>query len=280
MSVDPLVYMPVNRWSEIKLAFKSDWPRSISGYLVLETQELISKSGIDYGFKVYCPFGNVNNGIVALNIKNGYYEVIIQCSKDDTSELEDALRKTNIIDWRRCNQVPYAPLHIVDCVERLYKAKNLKIDHISTTVTYILDNKETPYDVSLPPGFTFDLLTLDSVKLVNDNWPHKYPGSEWYYEMLTKAKLGYGLYNGEELIAWVYIKEMGALGHLYTLDKHRRKGYGELVLKLISNMFLQDKKYTVAFCSEGNSSAANLYTKLGFKLFHELHWCNRYVDVL
>lgn len=69
MSVDPLVFMPLDRWSELKSAFKRDWPRSVSGYLVLETGEFIFKSGIDYGFKVYCPFGNVNNGIVALNIK-------------------------------------------------------------------------------------------------------------------------------------------------------------------------------------------------------------------
>ncbi|XP_039759589.1 uncharacterized protein LOC120633448 [Pararge aegeria] len=146
MSVDPLIFMPVDRWSELKLAFKSDWPRSISGYLVLETQEFILKSGIDYGFKVYCPYGNVNNGIVALNIKNGYYEVIIQCPIDDTGELEDALRKTNIIDWRRC-RVPYAPQHILDCIKRLYLEKELKIYDISTTRTFILGNEVPLYDV-------------------------------------------------------------------------------------------------------------------------------------
>lgn len=135
-------------------------------------------------------------------------------------------------------------------------------------------NRSSFFFFRLPEGLSFDFLSLDSVKLVNDNWPHKFPGSQWYYELLTKAKLGYGLYDGKELIAWVFIKEMGALGHLYTLDKHRRKGYGEMVLKLISNIHLRDKKYTVAFCTAGNSTAAHLYKKLGFQECHELHWCN------
>ncbi|XP_034835431.1 uncharacterized protein [Maniola hyperantus] len=275
MSCDPLVFMPVDRWSELKLAYKSDWPRSLSGYLVLDTQEYILKSGIDYGFRVYCPFGNVNNGIVALNVKNKFYEVIIQCPSDDIRKLEEALRTTSIIDWERCNQVPYTPEHVRDCVQRLFLEKNLKLTNINTTVTYILDSQAPPYDVRLPPGFSFNLLTPDCAQMVNDKWPHKHPGSEWYYDLLTKAKLGYGLYNGEELIAWVFIKEMGALGHLFTLESHRRKGYGKLVLKLISNMRLKDKKCTVAFCSVGNMNAANLYSKLGFKRVHELHWCNR-----
>ncbi|XP_023946824.2 uncharacterized protein LOC112052118 [Bicyclus anynana] len=279
MLTDPLVYMPVDRWSDLKAAFKADWPRSVSGYLVLETQEHILSSGIDYGFKVYCPFGNVNNGIVALNIKKTYYEVIIQCPTDDTRELEDALSTTKIIDWKRCNQIPFAPRHVMDCVKRLLTQNNLSIEGITMTQTFILDNEAAPYDVRLPPGFSFDLLTLDAVEAINECWPHKYPGSQWYYELLTKAKLGYGLYNGNELISWVYIKEMGALGHLYTMEKHRRKGYGELVLKLISNVLLKDKKYTVAFCTEGNSVAANMYMKLGFQLFHELYWCNKHYNI-
>lgn len=72
VSEDPLVFLPVEKWSELKSVFKSDWPRSICGLLLLEAQESLLKSmasRVDYGFKVYCPYGNVNNGMVALNIK-------------------------------------------------------------------------------------------------------------------------------------------------------------------------------------------------------------------
>ncbi|XP_039759474.1 glycine N-acyltransferase-like protein 3 [Pararge aegeria] len=277
MSDEPLVFTPVDRWSELKSVFKSDWPRSILGVLLLENQESLLKSGVDYGFKVYCPFGDVNNGMVALNIKDKYYDVIIQCPKDDTRELEEALKTTSIVDWKKCDQIPVLPKHVMDCVKRLYSEKNLKIEpivHITRADTFVLDKEASPYDVRLPPGHTFEFLSLDSVPLVNETWPHKYPGSEWYYEFLIKAKLGFGLYNGKELIAWVFLREIGCLGHLYTLEKHRRKGYGELVLKLISNKLLKDKKYTVAYCAAYNTNGANLYKKLGFKNLLEMDWCN------
>lgn len=69
MSEDPLVYLPVERWGELKAVFKSDWPRSISGFTILENIEYILQQGIDYGFKVYCPYGEPSNGMVAFNRK-------------------------------------------------------------------------------------------------------------------------------------------------------------------------------------------------------------------
>ncbi|CAH2241972.1 jg9088 [Pararge aegeria aegeria] len=165
MSVEPLVFMPVDSWVELKSVLKSDWPRSILGVLVLENQESLLKSGVVYDFKVYCPFGDVNNGMVALNIKGTYYDVIIQCPKDDTRVLEEALKSTNIVDWKKCEQIPALPKHILDCVRRLYSAKNLKIDpieNISRADTFVLDKGALPFDVRLPLGHSFKLLSLDS----------------------------------------------------------------------------------------------------------------------
>ncbi|XP_034835430.1 uncharacterized protein [Maniola hyperantus] len=282
MFVEPLVFIPVDRWSELKSVLKSDWPRSILGLLTLEKQEFLLKSGIEYGFKVYCPFGDINNGMVALNIKNTYHDIIIQCPQDDTRKLEEAMRTTKIIDWRKCDQIPAVPRHVTDCVYRLYSENNLKIDPVGNLTianTFVLDKDAPLYDARLPPAFSFEFLTLDSIPLVNKTWPHKYPGSEFFFELLIKAKLGYGLYNGKELLAWVFVREIGALGHLYTLEKHRRKGYGGLVLKLISNIQLKDNKYTVAYCAAYNTNAENMYKKLGFKNLIALDWIDRLGEI-
>ncbi|CAH2089359.1 unnamed protein product [Euphydryas editha] len=256
MCTEPLQLIPRERWGELKTVAQSDWPRSISILTLLETEEDILKHGIEYGFKVYCPNGNVNNGIVALNVKNSLYEVIILCPHDDTSELEKSLRKTALIDWSKTMEVPFAPKNVADCVKRITNEKKLKLDHCTKTQTYLLDKDSPLFDVSLAPDLTFELLSLDYVDITNTTWPHKFPGSEWYFELLIKAKLGYGLFKAGELVAWSFIKEMGALGHLYTLENHRRKGYGELVLKLISNVLLKEKKYVYAFCVAGNTKAS------------------------
>lgn len=69
MSQEPLKLLPLEKWSDLEREFKADWPRGISGYTALETQRVLIENGYDYGFKVYCPFGDVRNGMVALNIK-------------------------------------------------------------------------------------------------------------------------------------------------------------------------------------------------------------------
>ncbi|XP_046970299.1 uncharacterized protein LOC124537480 [Vanessa cardui] len=274
MCTEPLHLMPIKKWRDLKSAALSDWPRSISMYTLLETEEHILELGIDYGLKVYSPYGDVNNGIVAINVKNKFYEVIIQCPKDDTTELEKALRTTTLIDWTQPIEVPFAPIHVSECLKIIIYDKNCKIDHITMTQTFLLHKDSPLFDISLDPEFSFKLLTLDCVKLVNSVWPHKTPGSEWYFELLIKANLGYGLFKSGELVAWSFIKEMGALGHLYTLENHRRKGYGELVLKLISNILLKDNKHVYAYCIAGNIKAGNLYKKLGFDSVLDVHWCN------
>ena len=91
--------------------------------------------------------------------------------------------------------------------------------------------------------------------------------------MLIKANLGYGLFCKSELLAWTFVKEMGALGHLYTVEKHRRKGYGDLVVKLISNVLLENNKCVFAFCVQGNANAGALYKKLRFISVVDVEWC-------
>ncbi|XP_072942578.1 glycine N-acyltransferase-like protein 3 [Epargyreus clarus] len=273
MVEEPLQLLPVEKWSELEDVFKADWPRSISGFTVLEREKYMLQCGLDYGFKVYCPFGDVNNGMVAMNIKKTFHEVIVQCARDDTSKLEEALKTTNIIDWTKEIEVPFAPKHVMSCVKRVIEYKRLVIHHISTTTTYMLDKTSPLFNVTLPKGFSFDYLSLDHLDLLDSTWPHRYPGSDFYFEILIKCKMGYGLFRDGKLISWVLIKEMGALLHLYTLQEERRKGYGELVLKLMSDVLRKDGKYVVAFCVAGNENAAKLYQKLNFQATGDSDWC-------
>ncbi|CAH0724302.1 unnamed protein product, partial [Brenthis ino] len=147
MCADSLKLIPIEKWEEIKSAFKCDLPRSLTVIGALETQEYIYKLYLDYGFKVFCPFGDVNNGIVALNVKSTYYEVIIESPKDDTTVLCEALRQTKFIDWTKNIEVPFSPAHIMACVKKNINEKNLKIDHIKMIETFLLDTKSPLFNV-------------------------------------------------------------------------------------------------------------------------------------
>lgn len=69
MCEEPLQLLPVERWPALKAAFKEDCPRSISGYGVLDIEEIIIKNGADYGFKAFVPYGDLSNGLVGINVK-------------------------------------------------------------------------------------------------------------------------------------------------------------------------------------------------------------------
>ncbi|XP_041984316.1 uncharacterized protein LOC121736912 [Aricia agestis] len=271
MESDSLQVLPVDQWHKLKDVLRRRWPQHVSGYTALDTMEVIVQRGCDYAFTVYCPFGDVGNGMVAVNNKEGLIEYIIQCPKDKTDVLEKAMRTTNILNHPKF-EVPFVSEHVMDVVGRIIKEEwNAKVDYVCTTETYLL-NRSTPFDVELPPDFVFKHMTLDYIELVDSVWPHRYDKSKWYFELLTKAKLGYGLFHKDELLAWVYIKEMGALGHLYTLEKHRRKGYAELIVKLIANILMEQGKTTFAFCVVGNTTAKNMYIKLGFDSVEDVTW--------
>ena len=125
---------------------------------------------------------------------------------------------------------------------------------------------------SLPTGGTFDLLKKESIDLLDSTWPHNYPGSPKYFELLIENKYGYGLYVNNALTCWCIINESGNLLHLYTVKEHRQKGYAELVLKLVSNVLIKDGKVVCAYCLEDNYNAINLYKKAGFARSERVAW--------
>ncbi|XP_049876671.1 uncharacterized protein LOC126374206 [Pectinophora gossypiella] len=273
MQQDSLVRLSVEKWSNLQEAFMTDWPRGISGYTILDTQRRWLKEGFDYGFKVFCPFGDLWSGMVAINEKDAFYEIVIQCPRNDTSKLEEALKTTNVIDWQRNIIIPFAPSHIIESVKKIAEDVNVDIELILPSNSFILDKQSPQFDVSLPSSITFGLLTPKHVELVDSTWPHRYPGSTWYFQLLVKTRSGFGLFKDQDLVSWVFINEAGTLGHMYTLEDHRRKSYGELLLKLVSNVLLKEWKDVFAFSVKGNESACNLYRKVGFKNFDGVAWC-------
>ncbi|KAJ8717136.1 hypothetical protein PYW08_005535 [Mythimna loreyi] len=278
MSQEPLQIIPPEKWGELQSAFKKDWPRGAPAHSVLAMQKLWVNRGIDYEFKVYCPFGDVQNGMVAVNEKNACYEVIIQCPNDNVENLYNALRETKIIDWKKSPLIPYAPSHIIKLIKTLLEDKNIseavEIELILPAATFILETKIPYDDVKLPTGITFELLTKKYVDIVDTTWPLRYPSSSTYFELLINNKCGYGLFQNNALICWLFVNESGDLTHLYTVKEHRQKGYAELLLKLVCNVLIEDGLMVTSYCLKDNYSAMKLHNKVGFTEIGDVDWCH------
>lgn len=115
---------------------------------------------------------------------------------------------------------------------------------------------------------------MEHLDLVDSTWPHRYQNSSWYFKLLIDTNSGYGLFHKNELITWVFMKETGALQHLFTVEDHRKKGCAEMLLKIASKVWLKEGKAVFAFCYKDNVNACNVYRKLGFVRTEPIAWCH------
>ncbi|KAJ0174239.1 hypothetical protein K1T71_010385 [Dendrolimus kikuchii] len=269
---DPLRLLPIEKWVDLQGAFKSEWPRGITGYKVLETQRAWIEKGYQNGCKMYCPYGDIWNGFVAINIKQEQYEVIIQCPTEDTSKLEEALNLTKLVDWTKIVVVPFAPPKIIRCVKSLISRLNMEITLEIPCFCFVLDRSNSLYDISIPPEITFGFAKREHIDLFDSTWPHRYPSSSWFFEQMIQMDSGYALYKNNNPISWLFTSSTGMLTHLYVVEEERNKGYAQLIMKLVSNNILKDNKDVLVFCLERNTKSYNLLIKLGLKQINRVSW--------
>lgn len=59
-----------------------------------------------------------------------FNEVIIHCREDNTSQLEEALLSTKIIDWSKGLVVPYLPDYMVALIQRVAKKLGMELEDV------------------------------------------------------------------------------------------------------------------------------------------------------
>ncbi|KAM3960297.1 uncharacterized protein ACR2FA_005595 [Aphomia sociella] len=274
MDDEPLQLWPLEKWDELEAALNTNSPHTIPGYIMLDHQRDWSNLGVDHEFKVYCPYADARNGTVAINDKQACYEIIIQCSKDKTEKIVEALKNTKIINWKRTIIIlPFTTDYTFECIKSILDDLDLELYERIPSLLFYLNKHTPPYqDVSLPPGISFDLLTEEHIDLVDSCWPHRYPGSTWYFELLIKAKAGYGFFENGKLISWMFINELGVITHVYTIELYRKRGLAEILLKKVCNIRLNENKDLLVYCVATNTVARYIYNKMGFLMYDQLSW--------
>lgn len=61
----------------------------------------------------------------------------MQCPQDDTEKLEEALRRTTLIDWQKYIIIPFTPYHVVHSIQRAL-GENLELETLKSN-TFIYD---------------------------------------------------------------------------------------------------------------------------------------------
>ncbi|KFB42260.1 hypothetical protein ZHAS_00009939 [Anopheles sinensis] len=218
---DRLVKIPTGDWMEWRDLYKTDWPRHEVSYNLIQNYIDWLEQGAE--LKEFTALSL--NGEWA---KDGTYidrhEMFIYTLD---GRLESLRRALLLLDWTRSyliNMGLYRSL-LMD----IYQLFNLDILFDMHTYIYYLPHEDaSKLEVDVPDGFKFGPLKPDDAIFINDEWPHKYPGSELFIERLITRNLNLALFDGDgNLMAWCMRVQNGAMAMLGVAQT--RRGYGSMM---------------------------------------------------
>lgn len=68
-----------------------------------------------------------------------------------------------------------------------------------------------------------------------------------------------------QLVSWIVSSEIGLLFHLYTLEEHRGKGLGSIVVEDITEKLLVKGITPVSYIFADNAPSSIIFTKCGYE---------------
>ncbi|CAK1550768.1 unnamed protein product [Leptosia nina] len=262
--MESLVKIESSNWSLLQDIFRENWPRYVVPYMLLDTHIRYPELTKLFQLKVYCPYGNFSNGIVAIKNYETSQDLIIY-PLNNTSAMEECLRTTKLINWDKPIEIQSTTEEVLQMIMRLCSKLKIKISTKEKVFTQYLDTDTKIFtEVRLPVDTYVGQLVPKHLGLVNSAWPYKYSWSQKFFKCLMNNGLTYALYSMDhEPLAWITYE--GVLTHLHCVPEHRNKGYAEFITKHAINCVLDSVKHIVAYNVETNVKSQKLFSKLGFK---------------
>ena len=141
-------------------------------------------------------------------------------------------------------------------------------DWIMTTDRYILNN-----------SISINFPKRDTVKLDKSFAPVIYDKSDYknylsieYVEDRLIRDISAGILMNNQLVAWGFTHDDGALGFLHVLEGYRNKGYGMDILSGLIQMREKANKTIFANIVPDNTASKKLVNKIGFTMDRKVSW--------
>ncbi|XP_014294516.1 uncharacterized protein [Halyomorpha halys] len=126
--------------------------------------------------------------------------------------------------------------------------------------------------VHLPEGVEIRQLSPEHAEIIDNEWPHKSPGSKEVIARQIMFNFGLGLFRGDDLLSWAVHFFYGGIGAVQTLESERRKGYGKAVVEAITKKLGEMQNDVHLNVVEGNESAEAFFKSLGFRFAFHSQW--------
>ena len=124
----------------------------------------------------------------------------------------------------------------------------------------------------LESGFRLDVLTEENVAFIFENSKYSEFTSPAYIKHRIQQGIGFGIYDGNELLAWVLTHDDGAIGFLNVLEKYRRRGFGQVLTTEIIEAVRGLGQVPFVCIEKDNHKSLSLAKKLGYVPSREIAW--------
>uniref|UniRef100_UPI00398E8AB6 glycine N-acyltransferase-like protein 3 isoform X1 n=1 Tax=Pristiophorus japonicus TaxID=55135 RepID=UPI00398E8AB6 len=189
-------------------------------------------------------------------------------SKDQNS-LRRLLMDDNVVDWTTCFMFGGIDTSYFELVRDVAACKKFTVSFSNTCYAMILEDPKDLVDIiseRADVASRISHLDLTHAQIVSRNWKF---GNDTSLEFIENVIANFPNYcildETDNPVSWLLSYNYGAMGLLYTLPEHRRKGYAKLLVATMVKT-LQNLGYPIyCFIEEENDKSYQLFEKLGFK---------------
>ncbi|XP_034472645.1 uncharacterized protein LOC117780291 isoform X2 [Drosophila innubila] len=202
------------------------------------------------------------------------YQLFVGCLGYSLELLEQALHQ---LDWNRGILCSSIPSRYLASVLKVIQAKGLTIEYNHESNLYHLSAEDAlQLPIDCPTGFKLKSLSEEDAYLIDQAWPYSQEGSLFFLQRQIRLCPSMGLYDEQthKLVAWCTRTQDGLLAALQVDNKYKRRGFGSLVVKTLSQDIAALGDDVIAEIYPKNKASSNLFSKLGFQVIDQCYWIN------
>ncbi|MCI4376779.1 hypothetical protein PGIGA_G00192400 [Pangasianodon gigas] len=194
--------------------------------------------------------------------KSDHFKAISIFTMDETT-LRNILIRTDVLDWKQ-----YLSLSVDLCYEEM-----LKFVAVSRGVPVNKDHVCHMMQLQNPSNLTTERLPIrvsslneSHIALVNSTW--KFGMGEFSEANIRNMIMNFPsccvLDSEGRPVSWILTYASCAMGMLYTMPEHRRKGYAKALVTILAKKLHSEGFPVYCFIEEENQPSYRLFTSLGF----------------
>ncbi|XP_076260541.1 uncharacterized protein LOC143196602 [Rhynchophorus ferrugineus] len=200
-----------------------------------------------------------------------YESFSVFCPCDQLDNLELLETEDVLIDWSQPIYLNFTHAKIMNKIENFY-ANIGTVEKLYGDVYGLMDPQieDTPSEMVIAEQAEICQLKPEHAQIIHDLYPANQMECIEVFEKLIDKLPCFGIFSAQgDLAAWMVQSYYGAMFSMQTRPEYRRKGYGIILAKHLTNLVTERGYLPFVVIRPENDASKGLYAKLGFKKYFE-----------